>query len=194
MSEYYDKDGILIEEEVISVEEMNAKIEAEVKRVSAEKDEHLKTKLDEFAKGKSASESKVEEALRLAKENTEKLEKVEKDAAARTFNILAKQMTGGDPTLLEKFTKTWNETLAAMPGNTEEELLEKAKAAATLSGVSDTVAISNATVHPFNQPISGGYAPMPGNNSQGSVSEAEHKAFLDEVGYVNPNNNGIATQ
>lgn len=172
------EDGVMIKETVYT--------QAELDDIRAKDKEHIDQKLEEFKRGKTASELATEE-------NRIAMEKIAADAKAATelaqstitkargkvVDFISEQIVGQDPELRKKL----NEEMATLEiaykaqnkDITDDKIIQEMLVkAAGMAGIN-----VNATPQ---FPMVGGMGPsfQPRENE---VSDAEHNTFLEAVGY-----------
>lgn len=159
--------------------------QAELDAQLAEKDAHVKTKLDEFTKGKGAQELKdqerdaqVAEAKAKADEAAQKAAEATSIAAAErarhqqsVTDFALAQFTGGDTELNKKIMDAM--PLVNLEIKDDKDILERVRIAATIAGLA-----GNAATPQF--PAYGGMAPQ--FNKNDGPSDADHEAFLAATG------------
>lgn len=172
------EDGTTEEVEVFTKAELDAQL--------LEKDNHHKTKIDEFMKGKTAQELadiKRDEEIKGAKEIAEKalakLGEVEQGRINTVKNYIAEQYVGQDADLRKKLDDAFDLISAGRLAKgldiaSEASIKEIFTQASGMSGITATAS----PVFPMN----GGFAPN-FQPAAGEVSDADHQAFLRETGY-----------
>lgn len=168
-------------EEVFTKEELEAQLK--------EKDEHVKTKLEEFQKGKTAQEladikrdEEIAAAKKIAAEAIEKVSQAEQGRINTVKNYIAEQYVGQDADLRTKLDEAYDLISAGRVAKgldvvSEKSIQEIYTAASAMAGI--------ATVASPSFPPTGGYAPN-FKAPEGSVSDQEHEKFLRETGYQSP--------
>ena len=168
-----------LEETVHTQEELDAAL--------AEKDEHVKKKLEEFNQGKTSAELKeiereeklkeiqkqAEEAVRIANETVQ-------GSRAKIVDFIAKEYVGEDPALRTKLDEAFSlieegRKAKGLDVKDDKSIQEMMAQAANMSGI-NTVP-SNPSF-----PMSGGNVPN-FNRTPSEVSDSEHDTFLKETGY-----------
>jgi len=169
-----------------------SKVEEEYKGKLAEKDEHVKKKLDEFMQGKKSVEQLSAEAEAKQKEVDAKIDganklaqdaiaKADAERQARLFAIrdyMFEQYGSTDPEVKKKLLEGWD--LANVPMDNEENIKRRVQVAASIAGVNGQVAVNPV----YGAPFSVGYAPQFNQKKEG-VSDAEHELFKQELGLGN---------
>lgn len=148
---------------VFTQEELDAQsaaIKAEYEAKLIEKDTHLKTKTDEFIKGKQSQELKdierdaaIAEAKRLAAEAGEKATQAEIRRQNAIKEVAMKKFTGDDTELRAKFEESWN--LVNLEIKDDADIAKKAELVANMSGLNSAPQMNNLGA----MSMSGGYAP-----------------------------------
>jgi exopolysaccharide biosynthesis protein len=159
--------------------------QAELDAQLLEKDNHLKTKLDEFTKGKTAQELSKEEnkaAIEAMKKEVDETKasfvKSQETQRTKVVNFLVKQVVGEDVELTKKLAAEMAIVEAGYKAsgkdvNDESIIQEMISKSVSMAGI-------NAVAPSF--PMNGGFAPN-FNNPKEAVSDAEHEKFLKETGY-----------
>lgn len=167
-------------EEVFTKAELDAQLQ--------EKDDHVKTKLEEFQKGKTAMElaeearkTEIAEATRIATEALATAETSKQEKITTVKNYFAESVVGQDAELRTKLDDSLKIIEAGRLANgmdvtSEKAIQEMTVAAANMAGIS-------ASAMP-DFPMTGGGAPD-FNKKEGTVDEADHAAFLEATGYNN---------
>lgn len=178
---------------VYTAEELEAaktQVATEYQGKLAEKDEHVKKKLDEFIQGKKsveqlaaeqearekATDEKISAANALAQQAVEKaeFEKTARLTALRDY--LFERYGGSDPEVKKKLMEGWD--LANVPMDNEDNIKKRVQVAASIAGVSGD---TGGSASMYGPPMSGGYAPDFTQKKE-TLSEAEHEAFKKEFG------------
>ena len=159
------------ETEVFTKEEVEAQL--------AEKDAHVKAKLDEFQKGKSSQDLKdqerdtaIAEAKRIADEASNRAIEAENRRQGQVKQYYIDTYAGGDPEMAKKLAENFD--LINVEIKSDDDIKRRIELAANMSGVH-----AQPNFAP-TMPQYGGYAPT--FNKDETVSEAEHESFLKEVG------------
>ncbi len=165
--------------------------QAELDAQLLEKDEHVKQKLEEFTKGKTAIELEREENKRIIEEIKKGSETAvntanEMVAGARkkVVDFVAQQYVGEDPELRKKLDEAFGiieagRTSKGLDIKDDKAIQEMMAAAASMSGISLP---AGGAVPPAFMGAGMGGAPS-FIKKEGELSDAEHKTFLDAVGY-----------
>jgi len=187
MATLYDADG----NEVVAMtpEEHEAKLQEELNVKLAEKEEHMKQKLDEFQKGKTSQELKeierenaIAEANRKAQEAIDSANALKEGHANTVKNFYAEQFAGNDPELRKKLDDAYKIVEAGSKANGLEIKEDKDYAtimaqAAMMAGITGTQEVVSPRF-----PMGGGMTPN-FQPSENEVSDADHQTFLKETGY-----------
>ncbi len=162
------------EEEVFTKAELDAQL--------AEKDAHVKQKLDEFQTGKSAQELKdiehktaLDEAKRIADEALALGRTSEERRVGSIKEFIMDQYTGGDAELKKKLTEGWD--LINLPITGDEDIRKRIELAANAVGL--TGPGSAGVVVPAH---GGGMPPSFQKKTDKTVTEEENKAFREATG------------
>jgi len=188
MATLYDADG----NEVVAMtpEEHEAKLQEELSVKLAEKEEHMKQKLDEFQKGKTSQELKeierenaIAEAKAKAQEAIDGANALKEGHATTVKNFYAEQFAGTDPELRKKLDEAFKIVEAGSKANGIEIKEDKDYAtlmtqAALMAGISGAQTIQSSPKFPMG----GGYTPS-FQPSENEVSDSDHETFLKETGY-----------
>lgn len=157
------------------------RIKAEYEAKIAEKDEHLKTKTNEFLQGKAAQEAKdierdgkVAEAQRLAEEARAKAVEIESKRTESLKKIAMKQFVGNDDELTAKFEESWN--LINLEINGDDDISKKAEMVASLIGINNSNIMGGAGIA-----MSGGIAPKV-SPTEKAKSDADYSQFKSAFG------------
>lgn len=188
-----NEEGVEVEVEVFTQEELEAKalekakeVEEEYKKQLEEKDNHLKTKLDEFQQAKKKVEGKegeisekeellnqqIEEIKKLAEEANSKVEKSEKEKIESIKKIIASNLVGEDKELNEQLENAYS--LVNMEEASVEQIQQRMQYAAKMIGLSQSVDIPQVSF--------GGGMVAPNLNSSEKNSEESYKKFKEELG------------
>ncbi len=176
-----DKDGN--EVEGFTAEEVKPRedaIKAEYEGKLKDKDTHVNTKLDEFAKAKLIQDAKDAERDAKIGDAALKAEAAEKraiEAEVRRQNSLKevamKQYVGDSPELKAKFEESW--ALINLEIKDDSDISKKAEMVANMVGLNNTSNMSG------GMPMSGGYAPAP-SAADKARKDADHSTFKDALG------------
>ncbi len=160
------------ETEVFTKEEVEAQL--------AEKDAHVKAKLDEFQKGKSSQELKdqereaaIAEAKRVADEANNRAIEAETRRQAQVKQYYIDTYANGDPEMAKKLAEGYD--LINVEIKSDEDIKRRIELSANMAGVN----APQAAFAPV-MPAYGGYAPS--FQKTESLSEEEHNRFLSETG------------
>lgn len=170
---------------VFTQEELDAQsaaIKAEYEAKLIEKDTHLKTKTDEFIKGKQSQELKdierdaaIAEAKRLAAEAGEKATQAEIRRQNAIKEVAMKKFTGDDTELRAKFEESWN--LVNLEIKDDADIAKKAELVANMSGLNSAPQMNNLGA----MSMSSGYAPKV-SAVEKEKQDAEYNNFKSSLG------------
>jgi len=170
---------------VYSQEEIDAQIaakeaalKAEFEKQLAEKDEHVKLKLDQFQQAtKSVDKEKeevrtmAEEAKRIAEEAKLSVQQSKESELGIRKDFWIQSVAGNDPDLKKKIEDAYS--IINLPSGTDKEIAERVQKAVTLAGISQVSTPS----------LSFGGAQAPNFQQAGEQSKAaEHEAWKKELG------------
>lgn len=162
--------------------------QAELDAQLLEKDNHVKTKLDEFQKGKTAQELKdIEtlEAIKKANETAEQANKtaesVKADARGRIVNFMAEQFVGQDADLRTKLNDSFSvieegRKAKGLDIQSEVSIKEMMIQASKMSGIDGGNVVN--PVFPMGPGMAPNFAP-----TQETISDQDNDMFLSQVGY-----------
>ena len=152
-------------------------IKAEYEKQLAEKDAHVKEKLDQFQKAKSSIDiekeeinAKVAEAMRIAEEAKMSVAQSKEAELAAKKTIWVQSVAGNDPELTKKIEEAYG--MLNLPATSDAEIQARVQKAVALAGI---------TQMPHqNISFSGSYAPnVTAANDQGK--QAEYEAWKKEL-------------
>lgn len=165
--------------EVFTADEKKAEIDARI----AEKEEFQKKKLAEFENGKKSNEAKelerearLTELQKIAEEAkaTAESERTARKSSTKTY--FASQFVGNDVDLKAKLEEAYGEL--NIDDSTDAGMQQRYQKAANMIGL-------GASNRSFAAPVFGGISPT-FSPSKESVSDTDHKKFLQEVNYRTP--------
>lgn len=118
-----------------------AELKAEHEKALQEKDEYVKTKLDQFQKAKGGVDSEKEqvkvmaqEAKRIAEEAKAAIESAKASEISVKKDYWIKSVSGGDVELTKKIEEAY--ALINLPGTTDTEIQERVQKAVNMAGIS----------------------------------------------------------
>lgn len=178
-----------VESEAFTIEEMEAQkisIQTEANKKIADNEAHLALKLDEFQKGKNATELEKEteknktaadiaDARRIAEEAAATVRTTEERRVSGLKKMAIERFVGNDPDLTKKMEEAW--AVINIPTVDDTDFMKKAEAAANMSGINSAPNIMGA------MPFGGGMPPS--FQQKKEVNEAEHTRFRDALGDMN---------
>lgn len=189
-----NEEGVEVEFEVFTSEELETKalekakaIEEDYKKQLEEKDNHLKTKLDEFQQAKKKVEGKegeisekeellnqqIEEIKKIAEEANSKVEQSEKEKIESIKKVISNQLVGNDAEMTKKLEDAYN--LINMEAKTTEEIQQRTFLAAKMIGIQTENNIPTVSF--------GGGAMAPNfTPTEKKQSEEGYKNFISELG------------
>ena len=175
---------------MFSQEELEAAKKAEEERLKteyeaklAEKDQHVKTKLEEFTKGKTAqelkeieTEKKIEEAKRIAEEASGRILASESRRIETLKRVAMEKFTGNNQELTKKFEDAWG--LVNLEIKDDADVARKAELVANMTGL-------NFSDQNFGSMSLGG-AKIPNFSREDTKEkEASYNQFKDTLGLDN---------
>jgi len=169
---------------VFTQEELDAQssaMKAEYEAKLLEQANHLKTKTEEFVKGKQSQELKdierdnaIAEAKRLAAEAGEKANNAEMRRQNAIKEVAMKKFTGDDAELQSKFEESWN--LVNLEIKDDADIVKKAELVANMSGLNSAPQMNMGSMS-----MSGGYAPKV-SAVEKEKQDAEYNNFKNSLG------------
>jgi hypothetical protein len=169
---------------VFTQEELDAQsatIKAEYEAKLLEQANHLKTKTEEFVKGKQSQELKdierdnaIAEAKRLAAEAGEKATQAEMRRQNAIKEVAMKKFTGDDAELRAKFEESWN--LVNLEIKDDADIAKKAELVANMSGLNSAPQMNMGAMS-----MSSGYAPKV-SAVEKEKQDAEYNNFKSSLG------------
>ena len=155
-----------------------AAIKAEYEAKLVDKDNHLKSKLDEFSKGKTASELKdaerdaaVAEAKKIAEEAKASVTNSEEKRQNTLKEVAMKKYVGNNPELKAKFDESWS--LINLEIKDDSDVTRKAELVANMLGYNNQSNLGSMS-------MGGGYAPAV-SSVEKEKSDADHQKFMDAL-------------
>ncbi len=175
--EVYTQDEI-----AVHVAAKEAELKADFDAKMAEKDSHIKTKLDEFQQGKTAQELKdaerdaaIADARKIAEEAKLNATTAEQRRQDSLKNIAMKKFVGDDSELVAKFEESW--TIINLEIKDDSDIAKKAEMVANMIGLNNT---SN---NLGNMPMGGGGGFAPKVSAvEKQKSDAEYNKFKSMLG------------
>lgn len=172
------------EQEIVDREAAKeASVKAEYEAKLLEKDNHLKTKLDEFMKGKNSQEQKdverdaaIAEAKRIADEASSRATNAEERRQNAIKESFVYQIVGDNPELRAKIEESWN--LINIEIKEDTDIKKRVDLAASMSGISNN---SEAIFTYGGASMGGGMAPQV-KESDKQKKQEEYDRFRSALG------------
>ncbi len=159
-----------------------AELKADFEKQMADKDNHLKTKLDEFQQGKTAQELKdterdtaIAEARKIAEEAKTNAQNAEQRRLDSLKGIAMRKFVGDDAELVTKFEESW--AIVNLEIKDDSDIAKKAELVANMIGVNQ----SNQTLGSMPMGGGGGFAPKV-SAVEKAKGDAEYSKFKSVLG------------
>lgn len=129
------------EEITAQLAEKEAALKAEFEKTLAEKDAHVKEKLDQFQQAKKTADMTSEEAKimaaeakKIAEEAKMSIEQAKQSELTTRKDFWIQTVTGGDPDLTKKIEEAYG--IINLPTTNDKEIAERVQKAVALAGIS----------------------------------------------------------